>query len=279
MRYVYVKPLGRGSAGETFIARGTSTGREVVVKLFKEGKEGFQKGIVEASILSRIPPHLNIIKFIEQYITDDNRVAVVLEYIPHAITLEEYITHGPIPLSIQLSIMIQLTDAVRHLHTNHILHRDIKPLNVMIKNHVPILIDYDLACVNAQPDEQTGEFYDPLTDELLDHSLRCVGNEGTPLYQDVDFFLKKSVIPKNLELSDIYSLGATFYAIAAGGRTPYEADDEEVFLDKVFAGPDPLDLEDKDLENLIKLMIDRKRSRRPSLNYIYDVLSDMIKSL
>jgi eukaryotic-like serine/threonine-protein kinase len=278
--YDYLREIGAGAEGKAYLATSRSSNRTVVIKRFPSNQKGNQRALLEASILERIPHHLNIIRYLEHYQTATGNIALVIEYVPNTITLEKYIQeNSPINLITQLKIMIQLTDAVRHLHLNYILHRDIKPANILIKDEIPILIDFDLACITSQRDPVTGEVLDPVTGSPLAPELRCTGVKGTPLYQDPDFTLKPSRVPSDLELSDIYSLGATFYSMLSGGRTPYDAEDEDEFHQKLRGPPDPLDPTNPDLESLIMEMISKDRNKRPSLEYIYDTLSEILKAL
>lgn len=266
-RYRLDKELGSGMSGKAYLAYDTQNNdRKVVIKIYRPEKDRNAKR--EIGILAKLKPHKNIVGMIDSFVSGINQ-AIVLEYIADAIPLDEYIKRNhPIPLVKMLDIMASITDAVRHLHEHHIAHRDIKGMNILMKGDVPILIDFDLACI-----------FGPTQGE---ESLKCSGVAGTPLYNDPDLVLDKAVKITDYDKADIYSLGVTFFSIAKNGELPYNVPGETdlaAFKKRLKEPPEPLDTGLSELTRLIYEMISHNRSARPSAEDIYNRLITMIKTI
>lgn len=112
---------------------------------------------------------------------------------------------GKNPTDYFCNMVIKVANALEYAHGKGIIHRDVKPGNIIIKaNGEPILLDFGLG-------RKEGETSRTLSGEFL----------GTPVYSAPESFQKKE--PKKDQLLDVYSLGATLYELLTGGL-PYAGD-------------------------------------------------------
>ena len=147
-RYMVVTSLGSGGMADVYLAIDTILNREVAVKVLR-GDAGsdpvsllrFQR---EASAISKLH-HPNVVEVydIGEY---DGKNYIVMEYI-RGKTLKQLIhQRGALSKEEAVAIMKQLVDAINHAHENNIIHRDIKPQNILIKDDGTVKItDFGIA--------------------------------------------------------------------------------------------------------------------------------------
>lgn len=135
-RYKIIKKIGGGGMANVYLARDTILERDVAVKALRmeyihdqEFIARFDREAQSATSLS----HPNIVNIFDVG-EEDQLLYMVMEYVD-GMTLKEYIhQHGPIDVPEALDIMKQLTSAIAHAHANEIVHRDIKPQNILINS-------------------------------------------------------------------------------------------------------------------------------------------------
>ena len=158
----------------------------------------------EAQNLGKMKNHSHIVKVLDVW-DENNTTYYSMEYID-GVSLDAYILRqGSIPEQQALQIFLQLADAVQYMHSQRMLHLDIKPKNAMVrKDGKVVLIDFGL----SKQYDTTGE---------PESSTRVGG--GTPGYAPVeqaDFHDGKD-FPVTM---DIYALGATLYKMLTGHVPP-----------------------------------------------------------
>lgn len=233
--YEIVKPLGQGTFGITYLAKVILQGElgainatvHVAIKEFfmheingRENtsvtsgtKEGLydkykRKFIGEARNLSKLK-HDNIIKVIEAF-EANNTVYYSMEYIDGG-NLDEYIlSKGSLTLTQTLELTKQISIALSCMHSQNMLHLDLKPSNVMLRKGVPILIDFGLS-------KQFDDFGDP-------ESSTTIG-AGTPGYAPIEQSNYHGDTKNGLPVTmDIYALGATMFKMLTGHKPPISSD-------------------------------------------------------
>lgn len=133
-RYQIIRTIGEGGMANVYLAEDTILNRKVAVKILRGDLSSdekfvrrFQREALSASSLS----HPNIVEMYDVG-EDDGNYYIVMEYIEGR-TLKQLIKkRGALTLTEVVDIMLQLTSAVAHAHESYIIHRDIKPLNILI---------------------------------------------------------------------------------------------------------------------------------------------------
>ncbi|MFE9247014.1 serine/threonine-protein kinase [Nocardiopsis sp. NPDC006938] len=206
-RYQLTSEIARGGVGTVWRATDLVIKREVAVKelrlpsdLSRSERESLvQRTTREARVAGRLT-HPSLVTVLD-VVDEDERPWIVMELL-EASTLEEIIqVGGPLPYQRVAEIGLQLIDALKVAHNEGIVHRDVKPDNVMISEAGRVVLtDFGLAAWNGE--------------SALSASGRII---GSPAYIPPERAKAGPVGPE----SDIWSLGATLYA-AVEGYPPYD---------------------------------------------------------
>lgn len=160
-------------------------------------RESFEK---EARILAELS-HPNIVEVIDVF-GENNTSYMVMEYIKGESLQKAVENRGRLPYTEAVNYIAQIADAVEYIHKRHILHRDIKPDNIMLTaSYKAILIDFGSA----------REFEE---DKTQIHTSMFTNGYAPP-----EQYASKS---RKGSYTDIYALGATFY-FTLTGQAPLEA--------------------------------------------------------
>ncbi|MEV0666457.1 serine/threonine-protein kinase [Actinomadura luteofluorescens] len=150
-------------------------------------------------------------------------------------------TDGPLPVPRAARIGLALLDALDGAHSAGILHRDVKPANVLIADDGRVVLtDFGIAAVsNATAYTRTGGFV------------------GTPVFMAPERFRSGTAGPA----SDLWSLGATLY-MAVEGHPPFQADELEVLVGWLLMGDEPAFLRSGALEPVLRGLLERDPAKR-----------------
>jgi DNA-binding response OmpR family regulator len=197
--------VARGGVSAIYLMRNDATEEEVIVKVLKHGtdedeaKTEFDRFLQEYELISAIK-HKNIVQIFDLGIADDHAF-IVMEYFPKG-DLKMRIGYG-LGVDDALDYLEQMASALDAIHTIGVLHRDLKPGNVMLRKDGSLaLIDFGLAKRLQMSMDLT------LTGEIF----------GTPYYMSPE---QGQGEPAD-ERADIYSLGIIFYEMLTR-RKPYAA--------------------------------------------------------
>lgn len=204
-RYEIIKSIGEGGMANVFLALDTILNREVAVKVlrgdFSEDEKfirRFQREALSASGLC----HPNIVEIYD--VGEDNGIYfIVMEYVDGK-TLKQLVKkRGALTLAETIDIMTQLTDGIKQAHQSYIIHRDIKPQNVMIKENGEIKItDFGIAV--------------SLNNTQLTQTKSVMGS--------VHYLPPEQATGKGATVkTDIYELGITMYELLTGSL-PFKGD-------------------------------------------------------
>lgn len=202
-RYRIVRPLGRGGGGQVWLATDEHLGREVTLK--RVGGETdpellVSRGLREARTLATIA-HEHVVRVYDAF-EHEGAPWIVMEYVPGLSLADLLADHGQLPVPTVAGIGAQLATALAAAHRAGIVHRDVKPGNVLLT-------------------DDTGE-HAKLTDFGIarsqdDHQLTQTGLvSGTAAY----FSPELAGGEEPTTASDVWALGATLYA-AVEGRRPF----------------------------------------------------------
>ncbi|GAA1769626.1 serine/threonine-protein kinase [Streptomonospora arabica] len=174
--------------------------------------------------------------------TDAELPWVVTEYIPGP-TLDSTVTdHGPLRGRALSRFVTGLARAIDDIHAADVIHRDLKPGNVIISNGEPIVIDFGIAhAVDGAKLTQTGTFV------------------GTPSYLSPEVIEGTDLGPA----TDIHAWGATV-AFASTGTAPYGSGSFEVIFFRILNGEITLDGMPPQLQPLVQAAVSRDMSARPT---------------
>jgi serine/threonine protein kinase len=144
-RYIRSEKIGEGTYGTVYKATIAGEGREVALKKIKlEGEdEGVPStAIREIAVLLELR-HPNIVKLLEVFHTE-SRLYLVFEFLDH--DLKRHMeARGRLPLETVQSFTLQILRGVGYCHARRILHRDLKPQNILVRDGVVKLADFGLA--------------------------------------------------------------------------------------------------------------------------------------
>lgn len=147
-RYKIQRKIGGGGMANVYLATDTILNRDVAVKALRmdyvhdqEFIARFDREAQSATSLS----HPNIVNIFDVG-EDDQQLYMVMEYV-EGLTLKEYIQQfGPVEVPLALDIMKQIASAIAHAHENGIIHRDIKPQNILINQFGQVKVtDFGIA--------------------------------------------------------------------------------------------------------------------------------------
>lgn len=249
-RYQNIQRIGAGGMGVVFRARDPRLGRDVALKLLKDGDAAsWPRFLQEAQAQARVE-HDHICRVYEVGETEDGPFIVMqlIEGEPLSIAKRS------MPLRQRIELMRTVAFAVHAAHERGLVHRDLKPGNILVEKRAdgsyrPYVVDFGLAR--------------DLSIHAEHHTLQ--GSIGTPGYMAPEAAIMRG--PKILDVRvDVYSLGATLYDVIAG-RPPYVDDHPWNILTRL-GHEDPLSLSEVskgisvELEAIVMKCLDRDPARR-----------------
>lgn len=199
-----LRPLAASPLSAVYLAESERVGRVVALKVLRQVPdvaEGntFDRFMREYQIIAGIS-HPNIVRIYDIGVADDH-VFIAMEYFPRG-DLRRRVKQGMSPEA-ALSVLQQMAAALAVVHAQGVLHRDLKPGNVMLRTDGTVaLIDFGLAKEIAQEESITGR------GEIF----------GTPFYMSPEQGHGRTVDAR----SDLYSLGVIFYEMLTG-KKPFQA--------------------------------------------------------
>lgn len=216
--YRILEKLGAGGMGEVYLAEDMKLGRKVAIKILSEeyttNKDRLQRFEQEASAASNLN-HPNILT-IHEVGTDDGRHYIATEYID-GLTLRRKALASHLEVSEILDIAVQVASALEEAHAAGIVHRDIKPDNVMVRRNGYVkVLDFGLAKLTETVDRSPADA-EASTRVFVQTDAGVV--MGTSHYMSPEQARGKPVDAR----SDIWSLGVVVYELVAG-RTPFEGE-------------------------------------------------------
>ncbi len=209
--YKVLAEIGRGGMGTAYLAARADDAydKRVAIKLIKRGMDSdaiLQRFRRERQILANLE-HPNIVTLLDGGTTPDGRPYFVMEYVD-GLPIDTYCRERGLALPERLKLFLPVCAAVQHAHEQRVVHRDLKPGNVLVtKGGVPKLLDFGIARLLVSAD-------DAWTREatLLAYAM-------TPRYASPEQVRGEPLTAS----SDVYSLGVLLYELVAD-KPPYQLD-------------------------------------------------------
>ena len=214
-KYKILSALGSGGFGTVYLAEDTWIGKKVALKVPHRQSVNFGELLREPRLLASLN-HPNIVTVLTAE-KQDNVFFIVMEYVAGE-TLENIIARdGALDLARALDFTCQICNAVDHAHNQGVIHRDLRPGNVLVAENGLVKV----------ADFGTSRFL-----ELAAHGTTVI---GSPPYMAPEQFQGRAVFA-----SDIYSLGVTMYQMMTGTlpyQTPAPADLEKLMRGNLVSPP------------------------------------------
>jgi len=222
-RYRVERELGRGGMATVYLAEDLKHRRWVAIKLLspevgaKIGAERFRREIEIAARLA----HPHIVTLHDSGIAGE-RLFYVMPYIDGESLRDKLDRDGPLPLEDALRLAREIASALGYAHRHGLIHRDIKPGNVLLSDGIALVADFGIARVTGAEDSG---------------GLTSIGTTlGTPAY------MAPEQISASVEIdgrADIYSLGCLLYELLAG-QPPFSGTFQSLVHQHLSVAPRPV---------------------------------------
>jgi eukaryotic-like serine/threonine-protein kinase len=204
-RYTLIEPLGSGGMAEVYLAHDEVLDRDVALKILRgqyaddeEFVERFRREAQSAAGLS----HPNIVSIYDRGRSEDGAYYIAMEYVPRGTLKDRISRDGALEPGVAAGVALQIADALQAAHESGVIHRDIKPQNVLITKTGDIKVtDFGIARATSSP---------------LTATSAVLGTAG---YMSPEQAMGVQVG----QGSDLYSLGVVLYEMLTGD-IPFRAE-------------------------------------------------------
>src|SRR5437764_1693906 len=247
-RYRIVRKLGTGGMANVYLAEDEVLGRRVAIKILNDRHAGddqfverFRREAKNAASLSQ----QNIVSIYDRG-EAEGTYYIAMEYLDGRSLKELILARGPAPMSVAVDYARQILSALRFAHRNGIVHRDIKPHNVLVdpEGHVKVT-DFGIARAGASQMTEEGSII------------------GTAQYLSPEQARGTQVDQR----SDLYSLGIVLYEMLTG-EVPFTGDSPvEIAMKHLSATPPPLRAKRPDIPSSLEMVVLRALAKDPAARY------------
>ncbi|HVJ12004.1 MAG TPA: serine/threonine-protein kinase [Burkholderiales bacterium] len=224
-KYPVIREIGSGATSRVYLARDPFLGRDVAIKVLEfargadpETEHVMHKAFVaEASLAGKLN-HPHIVDIYDA-VVEPGRSYLVMEYVPGD-TLEAHSDNGSLlPAGKVVEIIFKCIRALEYAHQHGVIHRDIKPGNLLL---------------SKAGETKVGDFGASFQQRLEDKTTQIKGI-GSPAYMSPEQLRMETLDQQ----TDIYSLGVTMFRLLTG-RLPYEAGSHVALTYAILNTPPPL---------------------------------------
>jgi serine/threonine-protein kinase len=240
-RYRAVRPLGSGGSGSVWLARDERSGLDVALKIIpREGKAAARAE--REALAARRLRHDRCVRAYDVG-HDASHIYIAYEYVPGR-TVREALRSGSLTDADTVEIAAQVLDALAHAHRTGIVHRDVKPSNILLEHRDEIavrLLDFGLAQFDGAD------------------TLTAVGDvPGTLAYIAPERLAGGDATPE----SDVWAVGVLLWE-ALSGRHPFWGVPLQEVANAIGAGAPPLAAERRDLPRRLLAAVDGALAPEP----------------
>jgi len=250
--YQYIRELGAGACGRTVLLRDPEIGEEFVCKKYAPASEAWRERLFgnflkEIKVLHRIY-HRNVVRIFNYYIYKDRYAGYILMEYVEGMDIHSFLTQHPEQAA---AIFTQTISGFRHLEENRILHRDIRPPNIIVRNDgVAKIIDFGFGKEIGQvadfnrsislnwwcevPNEFSSGRYDFSTEvyfvgKLFESAIRDQGIENFPHLPILAKMCQKNPAARLPSFVDVDQ------AVSTTGLSPNDFTEEEIATYRLFS--------------------------------------------
>ncbi|MEW4564145.1 serine/threonine-protein kinase [Bremerella sp. JC770] len=202
-KYRLLKHLGTGGMSSVYLAEHTLMNRKVAIKVLPRRRVNDASYLARFHLEAQAAAHLDHPNIVRAFDVDneDNTHYIVMEYVPGADLQQVVRESGPVPFEAAADYIAQAADGLQHAHDKGVVHRDVKPANLLLddKGVVKIL---DMGLARIKQDDNTS-----LT---IAHEENVLGT--------ADYLAPEQAVNSHKvdHRADIYSLGCSLYYLLAG---------------------------------------------------------------
>jgi serine/threonine protein kinase len=270
-RYKIISRLGAGGMGEVYLAEDTKLGRKVAVKLlpaqFTKDEDRVRRFAQEAKAASALN-HPNIITIYEIGDVDGERF-IATEFVD-GMTLRRRLSEARFTVEDAIEVAAQVASALEAAHSAGIVHRDVKPENIMLRcDSIVKVLDFGLAKLTdvGDPSMDSGAPTLPVVETV----------SGTVL-GTVDYMSPEQARGHELdERTDIWSLGVVLYEMVAGQR-PFQGDTRNDVIAAILR-TEPVPLTSGNEPVPVELQRIVKKALRPWADERYQTVKELLIDL
>ncbi len=237
--------LGRGGFADVYLGEQIYLGSQAAIKVLSaplapEASSGF---LDEARTLVRLA-HPRIIRLLD-YGVQEQTPFLVMEYAPGGTLRQRYTRGQRLPLATVVEYVKQVAEALQYAHNARLIHRDVKPDNLLLGQHDEILLsDFGIA--------------------LLAHSSRSQRTEE--IVGTVSYMAPEQIQGHPCQASDQYALGVIAYEWLSGTR-PFSGSFVEIAAGHCLAEPPRLQAARLGIRNLVATVVSRALAKRPEQRF------------
>ena len=244
-RYQIIEELGRGAMGVVYRGYDPTIGRTVAVKTVQldagdtELVMRFRREVQAAGVLS----HPNIVTIYDA--GEDQGLFYIAMELVEGETLQKMLAQGPLPVEQVIRLAEQIAAALDHAHGHYIVHRDVKPANVIVSGgHVKVM-DFGIAKITGATMTGTGQVL------------------GTPSYMSPEVVKGQGADSR----SDLFSLGVMLYEMLTGAR-PFLGDNITTVIYKIIGEhPEPPSAVKAALDPGVNYVVLKALAKNPAERY------------
>ncbi len=219
--YQLQRKLGEGGMAQVYLARDVRLGRDVAVKVLDRklaDRPGFRERFMREARLAAALDHPNIVPLYD--FGDENALFLVMPFISRG-SLQDLLPRTPLQIGEVVTYGSQIADALDYAHQRKVVHRDVKPANMLIHADGRLMLsDFGLAKIVNQANTPNAPRNRP--------------DAGTP-----EYMAPEQVVGSSDARSDIYGLGVVLYLLLTG-RLPFTgANSQEVMQSHLRIDPVP----------------------------------------
>ncbi|MBY0460317.1 MAG: serine/threonine protein kinase, partial [Gemmataceae bacterium] len=252
--YVIQDLIGRGGMGAVYQAEHIDLQRKVAVKVLTptrgDGQQLAAERFMREARAAAALDHPNIVRVFDVSRHGDTPY-LVLEFVDGETLQQRIDRDGPLPAEVAAEYIAQAAAGLQHAHERGLVHRDIKPGNLM-RDRAGVIKIMDMGLARSGSDQ------DKLT-EMLDNGAVV----GTADYISPEQAMNCQSIDVR---ADIYSLGATFYTLVTG-KAPFEGNTTQKLMQHQFKMPPPLSKVNPDVPSELSAVVTKMLAKKPDDRY------------